>query len=677
MKKVYIIIAAIFAAVVVAGAAFFVFSKSKKAYAVEEVLAEGPMAYLYLSKLTERVERFAATKFWQDLKAIDYPSAAGTVGFAEQAQNVQKSLQTAFSSENVEFLKALFGQEVAVAIYSDDNFKNLKTADPLQSITELASNLSFVTRLGPKMQAAESLSRFFAQFDKDLRTQTTSYQGQDIQLISSKDGKITIGYVRFGDLLIFGLGEKAARSAIDTVSGKKKALKSDAIYAERKKAALADADSLGFVRLETIYNLLREQINQLAGTQGPASTVRLQQLEEQFKQTQGIESVVFSSSSGDMINGKANLYFDPNRLHPDMRALYTCAPIENRSEKFVPWDAMFYQWGNCLDFTALYSQYKKEIDAQAQAVGKPPIFDQMIGAYENMLGLSVTKDILPALGKEFGMYLTDINATGNFPIPKLVAFVEITDEKKIVAIINQLLTLQPGLRFEEEQYNGTSIHYISIPIADQFKFGYTFIGNYFLLTSNTDILKDSLDAFNNPGKSVTINSAYQHLSTQAGKRLNSVFFLKFDSILQKVSALLDWSLRATQQSLEQRQAFLTGSQKNLADLKTKETDLNAKISAQETQFATAQAAADPSAESIKTQIDALKQELAANRDRQANLQEMIKSYETKAPAPPVNEQMMTGVIKPLFKVFSNIKTLSSAMINREGSIESVTFFKME
>lgn len=680
MKKNHIIIAlvALVVAGVIAGGAFF-FLKGQKSYSAEDVLPAEPIVYLKFDNIAERIERTTNTKLWNDLSRLDYKGAAAQLGVpAGSADEFEKNLKTAFSQENVAVLKMLFGQEAAVAVYPGQDVKMTVStpAEAIKLFTELAGNVSFVTRVGPQVQAAESMSKFFGQFVKDLALKTVAYKGREIGLISSKDGSVTIGYVRFKDLIVFGFGEKAARSAVDVVSRSRRGLSQDPRFLERRKGGLENADSFGSVRLDSIYKLIKEQLEELAQKdKADLPPAYAQKLNEQYEQAQGIEDLVFSSVSGETVSARADIYFDPGRLHPDMKPFYTCGPEENRSEKFVPWDAIFYQWTTCLDLAALYGQYKRELNLQAEAAGQPQVFEQMIGAYETNLGLSIENDILPALGREFGIYLTDVETAGSFPVPKLAAFVQITSRDRISNIITKLLALQPGLKFEEEQYNGETIKFIPMPLADSFKLSYTFIDNYFLLAASVEVLKESLDAYKDLNKSLSINSSYHLTRSRAGTKLNSVLFVQADRAFGEADEVLDWSRRMIRQNAEQRRAFLAGSQKNLEDLKSKRAALEAE--AQRLQTELSRTADAGLLDGLQQTIDANQKELAAARDREQQLSDMIRDYEAKAPPKPADEALIDSFFKPLLKALTNIKFLSTVTINREGRLESFSFWKLE
>lgn len=662
--------------------AFFFFSQhSRGKISIESVLPAQPVFYLRTTNLSSRIEKFTTTKFFRDFKSMDYKKFAGAMSVGPQAfDEAEKNLANVFSLENQKILKALFGQEFSLAVYSDDNLKDLqaKTPQEIQKvITQLAGNIFVATRVSSDFAATEIVLKFLGQFNKDFKTDTMRYNGKEINLISNKDSSLTLAYVRLDDILVMGIGEKAAKSAIDVFAKKQKALLGDAAFAKRMQKFSLDTHTVGFLDIHAISEMVSAQAAQMS--KDPKTALYAGQMEDSLKQLKGLESLVFANSTTDVWTSKAGLYFDREKIDPSMKGFYSCAPIENHSAQFVPWDALYYQWSSCLDFPLMFQQYKEGMAAQGKATGRPIDINQMLSGYEKMLGLSIEGDVLPVLGKEFGIYLTDVDTTGNFPIPKIVVFVQITDREKATALINKLLALQPNLRPEEEAYQGEVIRFIPIPFVDSFKVGYTFADNYLLLASNVDILKASLEASKNPDKSIAINSA---LRSALGSK-NSLFFVEFDRLMGKAGELVDWSTKMAQQAKVQRQAFITGSQKNLDGIKARNEELNTQLTTKKKNLLQVEATVDPTAdlssqkENLKKDIETVQKEIAANEQRAKNLSKQIKDYEARAPKEDADAQMAQEFLKPLLQALSNVKYFVTSTNNGDGVLESTTQLKVE
>ncbi|MCB9757239.1 MAG: hypothetical protein H6753_02300 [Candidatus Omnitrophica bacterium] len=669
------------AVALLAGVGVFLVSQRMQKIALESVLPAGPVFYMSATGINQRIEKLTTTKLFADLKSLDYKNLATILGVpAQGVDEAQQRLEQAFSLENQKFLKALFGQEVALAVYMDDVAQSMQVQNPQdvqKMIKQLAENVFIVTRVAGDVAVAETVLKFLGQFSKDFTTSTTVYHGKKINSMSSKDGSLSVSYVRFNDVLVMGVGQKAAQSAIDMIVKKQKSLFEDENFKKRIKNVVGEVDTAGFVDIRAIYAMINAQLVQSAKTS--QSQLYSIQLKEQLKQTKGLDVLTFTTASGDVLTGKASLYFDQSQIDSRMRGLYSCRPADNHSAKFVPADALVYQWSTCLDFPQMWSQYKEQLAMQNQTSGQPFDINQAISSYEKMIGLSMDADILPVLGKEFGFYFTDVDTTGVLPIPKLVAFVQVAAQDKVTAIINQLLSLSPNLRPEEETYNGQVIRYIPIPFVKSFKVSYTFVDDYLLLATNVDILKASFDANQDPDKAIMANSVLAGDKSQ----MNSVFFVQVNRLMEKAIAVVDWAMQMTRQATVQRQAFLTGSQKNIDDIKARNAVLDSEIKTKKDNLLQLEATVDvttqmvASKENLTKEIADAQKEIAANEERVKSLNQQAKTYQAKALVDDKNMLLIEQFVKPLLQAFTNIGYFNSVTINGDGVVQSTSQFKMQ
>ena len=664
---------------VLAGVGFFVLTQKHSSMALESVLPAGPVFYIRATGIHQRIEKLTTTKLFSELKNLDYKNLAAILGVPQQGvDEAQQRLTQVFSPENQKFLKALFGQEVVMAVYMDDVAQSMQAQSPQEVqkvMKELAQNVFIVTRVAADVAVAEAVLKFSGQFSKDFTTATTSYHGKKINSITNKDGSLALVYVRFNDVLVMGVGQKSAQSAIDIIAKKQKSLFEDERFQKRIKNVVGGVDTAGFLDIQKIYAMINIQLAEMKKT--PQSQLHSASLTEQLKQTQGLDVLTFTSAVSDIWTGKASLYFDQAKLDSSLSGFYTCSPEMNRSAKFVPADALLYQWSTCLDFPQMWNQYKEQLTTKSQESRQPIDINQAIGGYEKMIGLSMDADILPVLGKEFGFYFTDVDTMGALPIPKLVVFVQITAQDKVTAIINQLLSLSPNLRPEEEAYNGQVIRYIPIPFVNSFKVSYTFVDDYLLLATNVDVLKASFDAVQSPEKSMEQNSPL------AMSKMNSILSVKVDRLMEKAIEVVDWAMQMTKQATVQRQAFLTGSQKNIDDIKARNVVLEGEIKTKKENLLQLEASVDLTTqlgtlkESLNKEIANAQKELAANEERIKSLTQQVQTYQAKAPADDKNLMLVEQFVKPLLKALTNIKDSHIVTINGDGVVESTAQLKME
>lgn len=681
MKKIILVVSILIVALAAGTGAFLIWQKNQKPLDPANVLPAGPVFYSRSVNLASRIESFQNTRLFNELKNIDYKKSAAGIGMpSEFIGEGINSFEKFLSPENIQVMKEIFGKDVALAVYTDGinwGDKSKSPAETQELFGRLGENIFVVSRMSPKLAAAEMFLKLAGQFGKDFRTETINYLGKNITEVIAKDGAFKVAFARVSDYVVFGYGEKAAKTAIEISLKKHKSLAEDTRFSKILAGFSPDADSSGVLNFKPISDIISSQVEGMK--KDPKAKEYIKSFEKQMRQIQSMELVTFESKTTELWNGKASLFLDKEKLDPMMKGIYSAPPQVNQTVKFVPWDALYYQWGSGLELATLWNQFKTQLNEELPRGRNSADLDKLIAGFEQMMGLSVEKDILPVLGKEFGGYLTDVDATGDIPIPKLVLFVQTTSKEKAENIITKLLSIQPLLRPTEETYNGTLIRYIPIPFAESFKLSYTFINDYLLLSSNLDVLKASLDAVKDSNKSI-VPTALIGSSTE---KRNSVVYVRFDRIMAKAGDLVDWSVRMNQQALEKRQAFINGSKKNLDDLKAKKENIQADIVKKKNDLARLDAPENVTSdletqkETLKKAIDTAEKEIVADDESIKNLQIQIKSYETRVPNPQDNTALIDGFVKPLLKALANIRYLGGVTINGDGVVESISQGKIE
>lgn len=671
------------------GAGIFLWQANRKAVPLETLLPEQPVGYVRQTQLSKGLEEFARTRFYQDLQAINVENAIEKIGAGpEGAARYKKLKQTLFSGENQQLVKQLFGKEFVVAAYPDDSLKNFQPKDSEEMTMiamQMAQNIFVVSRISPELQVAEFVSKFFLQYQEELSSRTSQYRGKTITVLSTKDGIINIGYFRMKDILVVGLGEKAARAAIDTLARSRKSLAQDPVFLKSRGAFLEGAESVGYMDFQVFYKLLKEGMTQWLAGQKDIPPGYEERFQEELKQMAGMQTVTYSGKTGPVYAAKMDLHFDKNALHPDVKPFYTCPPDSNKTLSFVPSDTLVYNWSTCIDVKELWRQFQSGLESDAELGGgqaAPP--SRMIAAVEQQLGMSLEKDILPVLGREFGVYLTDLDVSGMIPIPRIVFLAQVTEKAGAEAVLNKLLALQPMLRPEQEQYSDAAVMYIPVPMFEGLEPAYAFIGDYLLIATNRAALKSSLDTAKDPGKSLSSATGFQEVNFGLTDKNNSVFFMQVDRTMEKAQSLLDWVVTWGGKAAVQQEAFKTGSQQRLADIrgnivKDKETlagltDQLAKLSAP----ASGEAADRPAQiEEVKKRIEETETAIKTNEEREEELQSILEEYEMMAPEVDRNKLLIDELVRPFFKAVSHFKGVSSRSVTGEGVVESFNYFKLE
>jgi len=181
-----------------------------------------------------------------------------------------------------------------------------------------------------------------------------------------------------------------------------------------------------------------------------------------------------------MIQAKTQLTYNLKEMKSEQADLLACPAGENRTIHFVPTDILGYQWSNCFKLEHYWRQISDEVKQLDPSQSK-------INEFEGKIGMNVANDILPAFGEEIGGYLKDIQVGGFFPLPEFLLFVEVNNESKAEQLLGRLQQ-QPLVSLQEENYGGTLIKYLALPLGENIQPGYCFLENYLLPRKETDRL---------------------------------------------------------------------------------------------------------------------------------------------------------------------------------------------
>lgn len=688
MKKIIPVIIGV-VVLLVLGAGIFLWQANRKVVPLETLLPEQPVGYVRQTQLSKGLEEFAGTRFYQDLQAINVENAIEKIGAGpEGAARYKKLKQTLFSGENQQLVKQLLGKEFVVAAYPDDSLKNFQPKDSEEMTMiamQMAQNIFVVSRISPELQVAEFVSKFFLQYQEELSSRTSQYRGKTITVLSTKDGIINIGYFRMKDILVVGLGEKAARAAIDTLARSRKSLAQDPVFLKSRAAFLPGAESAAYVDFQAFFKLINEGIKQWMAGQKDIPSGYEERFQEELKQIAGMQMVTYSGKTGPVHAVKMDIHFDKNALHPDVKPFYTCPPDSNKTLNFVPSDTLFYNWNTCVDVKEIWKRFIADLEREAELGGhraSPP--SRMVAALEQQLGMSFEKEILPALGREFGFYLTDLDIRGVFPIPEIVFLIHVTEKAGAEAVLNKLLALQPMLRPEQEQYADAAISYIAVPMLEELEPAYTFLGNYLLIATNRAALKGALDTARDPGKSLISAAGFQEVNFGLMDKNNSIVFMQVDRAVEKAQSLVDWMITSGDKATVQQEAFKSGSNQRLKDIQdsiARDKETLAGLKDQLTKFSTPAPAEavgrSAQIDEVKKRIEETERSLKTNEERKEELQAILGEFEMMEPELEKNKFLIDELVRPFLKAVSHFKGVSSRSVTGEGVMESFNYFKLE
>jgi hypothetical protein len=684
MKKLMPVFFLILIAVVGAGVFLYQRQATVKELAIAEVLPGGALFHIRLDRIEENVERLSQTRLWKSLMAIDYEGILPRAGLGQEDVELFKSFKSQFpSSEALGHFFRFFGREISVSFYSG----NLENIDP-NNLTPLLANLYFTTRIKPEVKFADLLSSHFAKMGKEITLEKSEYKNRTINIVTVSGG-LKIVYGVFKDLLILGLDERVVKTCVDVMDQKAPSLKLDPQYQKVAGSFLDPSHLDGYVNLELLTSIIRQQAAKyMLSQQQAAGEEAVKAVEDylnlSFGQMRGFKALVYSAVFNPLSEMKMDIYFDTTQMDPLVRPFYECQPVKNRTLEFTPQDVMIYSWQSCFDFDVYWKQFKAEMEKRGAVSGeRSGSLDEMVSGIEQSINLSFEYDILPALGKEVGGFLSDIDVQGVFPIPEFLFFVEVGDYAKATQVIQTLIGLQPIFRPETEQYQDVTISYITVPMITNLQPAYTILGDYLLLTSNRPLLKEAVDVFSNTSQPLAKNSQFQEFQLGSSQN-NAAGFLQSDKFIDKLLLLIDWGYQWVAMQAQRQDAFRAGSEQRLQDVRKEIAQQEKSLESAKAELASEKAAMQDMVSGDTTRgagleksINRIESELVSLREKEEELSTLLKNFSAGDFDPKAREVFFNELLKPAVRALGSVKALGAKTVIGNNIMESYLYWKVE
>ncbi len=682
MKKYFLIggvIAFVFIAVV--GGCFFYLQQ--KPFVVESALPSGAAGYFKIFHLKEDWPQIQASQFVQILKTVDIPQLLEKNNVPPQQIEAYRRLIQYLSNPKISsIIMQVLGKEAGLAFYPIQTEAS-NSVNP-------ANSLIFFTRLSPQIQILEMISGALNQFNTEFKTITLDYHGQKITLIEIPNQKLRIGYVRIKDVLIGGIEDAAAKRAIDVSMKVKPALLSDKNFTDSSSSFLKKSLLEAYLDINALLNSF-EAFNDILNQNKQAGRV--------IERLEGFSTFAGSLTlaNNHTLTQKWVFMYDPKKLKPYLQQMYTCAPAENKTMKFVPKDVLAYQWNNCYNFKDLWMNVKEEIINQSSRnssasddddeENKKAKAQKFFSKTQKYLNVDFENELLPALGDEIGGYLMDADTSGGIPFPKMVFFLKIKDRNVFDRLLSSM-TKHPMFMLQKENYQGVELQYTMMHLG-ALQPGYCFLDDYFLAGTDMKTLKNALDARQNSSVSILANPNFQTVNTGLTVKNNAVFYIKMDETAERARTIIQWAVNQKLTRHAQDEAFKAGIVKRLAVSKQKLIDddkaLNdskAKLKSVNEELSNLKMQGGDVAETLK-KIDHLENDIALKektigneKDDQADFEETIKNFHEDKIDPELINFNMTYGLNPLIEILKSFDTIGSQTTFADQRIETTSYSHM-
>jgi len=604
---------------------------------IEQVLPSHPLVFARLTHVQEHIDQLVHSDFGKSVAAIDISDVLNRNHFStKDVRDFRLWQKDLIKSWNNPLIKDFLGKEAAVAVYRNEH----------------SYQIYVVLRLTLSTRIAEILGQLSHRWGVDVSVMQQQYHGRGINHISYKKQGLGLSYVRIRDLLIIApesvefLGH--LEEVVDTYQHKGDSLQEDPSYNFVRQNAYPSGDGLMFVNFNHFSDLWRDEMD-----------FRLTNL---GYQTAAFPIYGLSYMPGIVSKYKMVIGLNEKRMPSGMRKVFNCPALSNDSLRFIPVDAIAYNWGACYDF-------EQSWDIAKQRLGENPEVAQGIEKFKNRLErhfqVNIKKDVLPVLGHEIGGYLTDVDMQGNYPFPRLLVFVKINDRAKAEILLNKLIE-HPVTMVQSEEYEHVNIRFISLSLGANMDPGYCFLGDYLLIATSRQLLKRSIDAYNDSVRSIVSDDSVEQFSLANGDKFHSVTLMKTAELSRRAQDFLGWidkylsgqvSMAAAykqdgnnkkqelDQAIADKSAELVLAQKKLVQLKKNSLS---DVSIDDPEIA------NGAIDNLNREEDSIRGDIANYVEQKADLSRLLDNYALGAQTAKLTMYNMDNVVSPVLKGLESI-----------------------
>jgi len=598
---------------------------------VERVLPSHPLVFARLTHVEEHINQVVHSDFGKNIEAIDLPDVLNRNHFSPKDvsdfQRWQKDLVKFWDNP---LIKKFLSREAAVAIYRNGS-----------------SYRVYVTfRLTLSTRIVELLGQLTHQWGDGVSQQ--KYQGRVINHILFKKQGLGLAYVRIRDLLIIApepLGH--LREVVDVYQHKHDSLQGDTSFDFVRRNAYPSGDGLVFVNLNLFSDLWRGQMDSKLTPLG--------------YQMAAFPVYGLSYMPGVVSKYKIMVGLDEKYMPSGMRKAFTCPALANDTLKLVPDNAILYSWGGCYDFEQSWAAAKQRLGENLPLARGIYKFKHRLEKYFN---INIRRDVLPVLGHEIGGYLTDVDMQGTYPFPRLLVFVKIQDRPRAERLLDTF-TQNPITTLHNEEYNHVDIHYMTLPLGANMDPGYGFLGDYLLIATSRQLLKRSIDAYNDSLRSIVSDDAVVQFGL-AGKHSVSVTLMKTAELSRRAQDFLGWVDKYLSGKVSMAAAYKQDGDNKKLELDEAIADKSAELvlaqkkltQLKKTSLTNASpedpALVDGAIANLSREEGSIRDDIANYKEQKEDLSRLLDNYASGAQSAKLTMYNMENLLSPVLKGLESI-----------------------
>ncbi len=206
---------------------------------------------------------------------------------------------------------------------------------------------------------------------------------------------------------------------------------------------------------------------------------------------------------------------------------------------------------NLFDMEMLYAGLKEMMGAMGNDQN---MLDEQLKAAEGPLGFSVKGDLLPALGNNFGLIVNSFSMGSAGPEVDAAIVFGVKDKAKMRKVLDGIVKFadmqmtamaggaagaeKPAMGFKTEGSGDEAIKYFPLPGTTQFSPGFALSGNYLLIGSTKEGLKEMIARKGGKGEAFPANANAKALAARVPMASSVYQYVGVEGILDAAGAAL-------------------------------------------------------------------------------------------------------------------------------------------
>lgn len=692
MKKV--IIALLVIMVIALGAGIYWKIKVAK-LPIERITPEKPLVYAHLIKPAENWDRFIESKFWSQIREIDFGELMGPVYPEFEAKEAEAK------SEILDFLKELgirrfFGKELAIAVYP---------AESVKTISSLIPDIVLISRVEPEAKLLTLVAKLYEKlFDiKEVVPVTEEYREHEITTIRLEEFEFDLFYTYIKDLLAVSNSKERIKRSIDLSIDARDSLAQDKDFRYIRGWMPGDTAYFSYFDTKVLSVLVQELepliLKQMAGQDPSIAEKTKEKIRRALEQLEAFKNGGVGFTLGKIPTVKGLMMLDSSKMMPHIAKLYEFEPEKNRSLNFVPQDVIFYHWINNMDLQSYWENLQHELSIAKQDYDQDLLpLESFIQDFESDTGIDIEGDIIPLADNEFVFLLSDIDVTGMFPIPKIAFFIEVKDEfaaeRFLDTYMMDLLAERVDIRFSSEVYSERTINYMVLPFGAGLQPCYSLVDGFLIISISRDLLKEIIDTLDKRYASLPQSYNFKAIDIGLTGENNSVSFLNLELSLDRAGAIAEWAIAWQNMAITGMSQRLKQMEFSIDSLKldfgTKESQIDAtklKLRPLEEEIQRKRSEAqdtsieEESLKAVEEDLAVKEKELAQLREEieknQMELDEHRKAFEAQRQRFEVMETGLEQIIYPVMEALRVFKSVGSKKVADKDHIETATYLNIK